>query len=154
MASPTLPDSLARIVKRFQRVSSPKQGYEQLIWYAQKLETMPADEQTPENKVSGCTSQVFVTASLVDGKMHYRGDSDSQLVKGLVGLLVTGLNGLTPAEVLQVPADFIQATNLNISLTPSRANGFYNIFQVMQQQALRCQESIQSGSSDSSGSNV
>jgi cysteine desulfuration protein SufE len=28
---------------------------------------------------------------------------------------------------------------LNVSLTPSRANGFYNIFQTMQKQALSYQ---------------
>ena len=90
----------------------------------------------PENKVPGCVSQVYVTVTLEDGKVKFQGDSDSQLTKGLVGLLVEGLSGLTPEQILQVSPDFIQDAGLNISLTPSRTNGFYNIFQMMKQKAL------------------
>ena len=73
----------------------------------------------------------------------YQGDSDVQLVKGLVGLLVESFSGLTPAEIVTITPDFIQDTGLNVSLTPSRANGFYNIFQ-MKKKALESQGSEQS----------
>ncbi|MGQ4646606.1 SufE family protein [Lyngbya aestuarii] len=134
--STPLPDSLARIVERFKRRTDPKQRYAQLLWYAKKLKEMPEEDKVPENKVPGCVSQVFMTANLEDGKVWYKGDSDAQLVKGLVALLIEGLNGLTPEEILQVSPDFIQETGLNVSLTPSRANGFYNIFQTMKKKAL------------------
>ena len=55
-----------------------------------------------------------------------------------MGLLVEGLDGLTPAEIMQLTPHFIQQTGLDVSLTPSRANGFYNIFQMMQKRALVC----------------
>jgi cysteine desulfuration protein SufE len=134
----SLPPNLAKIVGRFQRPSDPKRRYEQLIWYGQRLKEFPESEKVPENKVSGCVSQVYITATLEDGKLVFQGDSDSQLTKGLVGLLVEGLNGLTPAKVVQLTPDFIQETGLNVSLTPSRANGFYNIFKTMQKKALEC----------------
>ena len=97
---------------------------------------MPEENKTPENKVNGCASQVYITAALEDGKVVYQGDSDAQLVKGLVAFLIEGLNGSTPEEILQVTPDFIEETGLKVSLTPSRANGFYNIFQLMQKKAL------------------
>ncbi|WP_373525104.1 SufE family protein [Nostoc sp.] len=133
-----LPPALAKIVQRFQRASEPKRRYEQLIWYAQKLNEFPEGDKLPENKVPGCVSQVYITAALDDGKVVFKGDSDSQLTKGLVGLLVEGLDGLTPTEIVQLTPDFIQVTGLNVSLTPSRANGFYNIFKTMQKKALEC----------------
>ena len=55
--------------------------------------------------------------------------------KGLVGLLLEGMNGLTPQEIVALAPDFIKDTGLDVSLTPSRANGFYNIFKLMQQKA-------------------
>ena len=132
----SLPESLAKVVKKFARIDDPKRGYELLIWFAKKLPTFPDADRLPANKVQGCTSQVYITAACAEGKMHFQGDSDSQLVKGLVGLLVVGLNGLSAAEVLALSPTFIQQTKLNVSLTPSRANGFYNIFQMMKQKTL------------------
>ena len=134
--STPLPEALARIVERFQRRKDPKQRYQQLLWYAKKLQAMPEIDKVPENKVPGCVSQVYITANLDDGKVLYQGDSDAQLVKGLVALLIEGLNGLTPTEIVNLSPDFIQDIGLNASLTPSRANGFYNIFQTMKKKAL------------------
>ncbi|MUL36868.1 SufE family protein [Gloeocapsopsis dulcis] len=132
-----LPNSLARVVQRFQRLSNPKQRYEQLVWYAKRLKEFPEGDKVPENKVPGCVSQVYITAGLDQGKVWYQGDSDSALVKGLVALLVEGLSGLSPEEILQVSPEFIKDTGLNASLTPSRSNGFYNIFQKMKEKALQ-----------------
>jgi cysteine desulfuration protein SufE len=134
-ASSSLPPNLDRIVEKFKRRTDPKQRYQQLLWYANKLEPLPQEAKISANKVSGCVSQVYITADLKDGKIWYRGDSDAQLVKGLVAFLIEGLNGLTPKEVLAVTPDFIAETGLQVSLTPSRANGFYNIFQLMKKKA-------------------
>jgi cysteine desulfuration protein SufE len=131
-----LPEKLERIVEKFKRRSNPKQRYEQLLWYAKKLPAMPEETKTEDNKVKGCVSQVYITANLEDGKVWYQGDSDAQLVKGLVAFLIEGLSGLTPQEIIQVTPDFIEETGLKVSLTPSRANGFYNIFQTMKKKAL------------------
>eukprot|EP00983_Pelagomonas_calceolata_P056634 1144682-Pelagomonas_calceolata.AAC.1 len=37
-----------------------------------------------------------------DGKLYWSADSDSQLTKGLAALLVVGLSGCTPQEILQL----------------------------------------------------
>ncbi|WNC21422.1 MULTISPECIES: SufE family protein [unclassified Thermosynechococcus] len=131
-----LPASLDRIVQRFQQISDPKRRYEYLLSFAKRLPPFPEEQKVAANRVPGCVSQVYMMASLEQGKVIFQGDSDAQVTKGLVGLLVEGLSGLTPAEILQLKPDFIQQTGLNVSLTPSRANGFYNIFRTMQQQAL------------------
>ncbi|MEO0535941.1 MAG: SufE family protein [Cyanobacteria bacterium P01_A01_bin.123] len=136
MTSSTRPASVEKIVKRFQRVSEPKRRYEQLLWFAKKLEGFPETEKTAENKVPGCVSQVFITASCEDGKVTYLGESDAQITKGLVAMLINALNGLTPEEIVTLSPDFIKETQLDVSLTPSRANGFFNIFKTMQKKAL------------------
>lgn len=134
--SASRPASIDKIVSRFQRASDPKRRYEQLLWFAKKLDPFPEAEKTAANKVPGCVSQVFVIAELEDGKVIYQADSDAQITKGLVALLIQALNGLTPAEIVALSPDFIQETQLDVSLTPSRANGFYNIFKTMQQKAM------------------
>jgi cysteine desulfuration protein SufE len=131
-SAPDLPAELHTMVQRFQRATEPKRRYEQLLWLAQKLDAFPEDSKVEENKVSGCVSQVYVTASLEDGKVLYCGDSDAQLTKGLLAFLIKGLNGTPPETIVRLTPDFIQDTGLAVSLTPSRANGFHNIFKKMQ----------------------
>jgi len=81
---------------------------------------------------------------LADGKVLYQGNSDALLVKGLVGLLVEGLSGLRPAEIVTITPYFLQDRGLNVSLRPSRANGFYHIFYMMKKKALASHGSEQS----------
>ncbi len=95
---------------------------------------LEADRKLSTNRVPGCASQVYVSATLIKGRVYFDGDSDALITKGLLGLLVEGLNGLTPKEILQITPDFIQHTGLDVSLTSSRVNGFYNIFQTIQKQ--------------------
>ena len=131
------PPALDKIVKRFQRIQDPRRRYEQLLWYAKRLEGFPEDSKTPENKVKGCVSQVYVIASADEaGNISFQGVSDAQITKCLVALLIEGLKGLPPQEIVQLDPNFIKDTQLDVSLTPSRANGFYIIFKTMQQKAL------------------
>ncbi|MFM7793098.1 MAG: SufE family protein, partial [Microcystis panniformis] len=81
-----LPSNLDRIVERLKRRTDPKQKYEQLLAFAKKLEPIPESAKIPTNKVHGCVSQVYITADLENGQVWYKGDSDAQLVKGLVAL--------------------------------------------------------------------
>lgn len=141
--STSRPENLDKIVEKFKRRDNPKQKYEQLLWYAKKLAPMAQEEKTEANKVLGCVSQVYITSHLEDEKIFYQGDSDAQLVKGLVAFLIEGLNGLTPSEIINLTPDFIEETGLQVSLTPSRANGFYNIFKKMQQQAFSAKTQLE-----------
>ena len=128
-------EALDRMVERLGGTADPKRRYEYVLWLAKKLDPLPTDQQTNDIKVRGCVSQVFVLGELDQGVMHWRGDSDALITKGLLALLIQGLNGLTPEQVQAIKPDFIAATGLQASLTPSRANGFLNILKTMQAQA-------------------
>ncbi len=142
--SQPLPSNLERIVQRFQQIADPKRRYEYLLWFAKRVPELPEVDKVLENKVFGCVSRVYITAALQENKILFYGDSDAQITKGLLGLLIEGLNGLKPHEITQITPDFIRRTGLDISLTPSRSNGFYNIFQFMQYKVAACQLEIKS----------
>ena len=48
-----------------------------------------------------------------------------------------GLSGCSPADIVRIQPDFIQQLGLSQALTPSRSNGFLNIFELMQAKSLR-----------------
>ena len=135
MTTSTGSEALDRMVEKLGSTADPKRRYEYVLWLAKKLEPMPAEQQTEAIKVKGCVSQVFVQGRLDQGLMRWQGDSDALITKGLLALLIHGLDGLTPEQVQSMDPAFIAATGLQASLTPSRANGFLNILRTMQQQA-------------------
>ena len=128
-------EALDRMLERLGGTADPKRRYEYVLWLAKKLDPLPPDQQTDDIKVRGCVSQVFVRGDLNNGVMRWKGDSDALITKGLLALLIQGLDGLTPDQVQAIDPAFIAATGLQASLTPSRANGFLNILKMMQNQA-------------------
>ncbi len=123
------------MVERLRSTSDPKRRYEYVLWLARKLEPLPDEFRQEPFKVRGCVSQVYVVGQLVDGRLHWQGDSDAQITKGLLALLIAGLEGLTPTQAAALDPAFLAETGLQASLTPSRANGFLNILRMMQSQA-------------------
>jgi cysteine desulfuration protein SufE len=127
--------ALDQIVQRLAGSADPRRRYEYVLWLAKKLEPLPEEFRNDAFKVKGCVSQVYVVGQLRDGKLHWQGDSDAAITKGLLALLIEGMEGLTPEQACAIDPGFIAATGLQASLTPSRANGFLNILRMMQIQA-------------------
>jgi len=126
---------LDAMVQRLAGTSDPKRRYEYVLWLAKGLDPLPDAFRQDVFKVKGCVSQVYVVGQLSEGRLHWQGDSDAAITKGLLALLIKGLEGLTPQQAAAVDPAFIAQTGLQASLTPSRANGFINIFRTMQAQA-------------------
>ncbi|MBM5797708.1 MAG: SufE family protein [Cyanobacteria bacterium M_surface_7_m2_040] len=126
---------LDAIVTRLAGTSDPKRRYEYVLWLAKGLQPLPEEFRQEPFKVKGCVSQVYVVGQLHEGLLHWQGDSDAAITKGLLALLIKGLEGLSPEQVAAIDPGFIAQTGLQASLTPSRANGFINIFKLMQAQA-------------------
>lgn len=150
MCTPTshlsLPPSLRVAVDRLSTVPDPKLRYQQLLFLARELPPMSPSLKTPGTRVHGCTSVVHVHVSLDESRrVLLQGDSDAQLTKGLLALLVTGLQGATPAEVQAVDPEFIKTSGLSVSLTPSRNNGFVNMLQKIKSSVKRIDEGGREG---------
>lgn len=127
--------NLFNLVAKLKSSDDPKRKYEYILWLGKKLETPSNEIIIEKNKVKGCVSEVFVEASMHEGKLYWKGYSDALITKGLLAFLITGLNALTPEEIINVNDDFIEQTGLKKSLTPSRSNGFLNILLKMKSQA-------------------
>jgi cysteine desulfuration protein SufE len=127
--------ALDQMVERLSGTSDPKRRYEYVLWLGKKLQPFPDALRQDIYKVRGCASQVYVVGELQEGRLHWEGDSDAAITKGLLALLMQGMEGLTPEEALALDPEVLAATGLQASLTPSRANGFLSIFRTMQAQA-------------------
>jgi BolA-like protein 1 len=147
-----LPEKLESLVDSFAAVPDAKLRYQQLLFFAKKLPPMDASLKTDANLVRGCTSVVHVSVKLdAEGLVNIEADSDAQLTKGLVALLVYGLAGCSIDEILAVDPAFIVASGLSVSLTPSRNNGFINMVTLVKQKLTELKDDAQSGSAAGGG---
>jgi cysteine desulfuration protein SufE len=130
---------LDQMVERLGSTTDPKRRYEYVLWLGKKLPPFPEELRQDSYKVRGCVSQVYVVAELQAGRLHWQGDSDAAITRGLLALLMQGMEGLTPGQAVALDPAILAATGLQASLTPSRANGFLSIFRTMQAQAGQLQ---------------
>ena len=128
-------NNLTKLVDKLRKSEDPKRKYEYILWLGKKLKEPDSKILIEENKVRGCVSEVFVKANIKDKKLFWEGYSDALITRGLLAFLISGLNELTPSEVVKINKKFIEDTGLKASLTPSRSNGFLNILLKMQSQA-------------------
>ena len=131
-----LPETLAKLVAAMAGLPDDKYRYKQLLFWAAEAPDLAESDKVDANRVPGCLSTVHVTAALDgDGRVVLAGDSDAQLTKGLVVLLVKGLSGATVEEICAVEPSFIQDAGIAASLTPGRNNGFVNMLNVIKAKA-------------------
>ncbi len=100
--------------------------YRAIIDLGRALEPMSPALKTAATKVPGCSSQVWVYAQPHEhGGLHFTGDSDAHIVKGLVALLLSLIQNRTPDDILALdPRAELASLGLASHLSPTRTNGF------------------------------
>lgn len=137
-ASLGLTPRLAEVSRMFQLLDE-RSRVQQLLALAGSMKPFKDFRKLPENKVPGCLSTVYVHAYVQDGKVYFEGDSDAQLTKGLVALLIDGMSGCAAHEIQAVKPEFIKYAGIAASLTPGRNNGFLNMLAMMKRKAVEAE---------------
>jgi cysteine desulfuration protein SufE len=94
--------------------------------------------RVPATKVEGCASQVWLVPE-VEGagretRLHFRGDSDAMIVRGLIAILVALYSGLSPRAALAVDAlAELGRLDLEEHLSSQRSNGLRSMVQRIRQ---------------------
>ncbi len=95
----TIEDKQKEITEEFADIEDWLDRYAQIIDLGNELPPIDESVKTPEHLIEGCQSRVWLDASLDDeGKVHFRADSDAIIVKGIISLLISVLDGHTPQE--------------------------------------------------------
>lgn len=111
------------IVNQFTELEEWDDKYSLLIKMGKELGELDPEIKIEKNKISGCQSQVWMHASLNDGKMVIKGDSDAMIVKGLVAMLIKVYSNQKPEDILSSPPEFLNKIGIDKHLSPTRKNG-------------------------------
>lgn len=137
--------SISDLIDDFALLDDWEQRYRYVIELGRTLEPLSETEHSRENKVQGCTAQVWLVseARQEDGKtkVYFRGDSDAHIVSGLIAILLRLYSGLTPDDILAIDARSVfEKLGLNEHLSPQRSNGLYAMVGRIQADARAAQQ--------------
>ena len=114
--------------------------YEQLIEMGKELDALPDEDRLDEHLIRGCQSRVWLVAAKNDDRnVRFYADSDANITKGLVALMVRVLDGLPPKEIAESDLWFIEKIGLDKHLSPTRANGLHSMVQQMKRYGVAFQ---------------
>ena len=117
--------ALDDLAAEFELLGDWEERYRYVIDLGRELEPLDDAERSEANKVRGCASQVWlVTEPRPDGTVHFRGDSDAHVVRGLVAILMRLFADRRPEEILAFDAGAAFARlGLSGALSTQRSNG-------------------------------
>lgn len=119
-----MPQNIQDMIDDFEFLTDWEDRYTHVIDLGKHLDPLMPSEKTPETKVKGCVSQVWVVTENNGDILTFRGDSDAHIVKGLVAVVLEIYSGRTAKEILALDAAAIlEKLGLEEHLSPQRANG-------------------------------
>ena len=120
--------NIDELIDNFEFLDGWEDKYRYIIDLGGKLEPLPETYKTEEWKVRGCQSQVWLLPEKKDGLLHFRGDSDAIIVKGLIAIVLMIYNDKSPSQIKSIAVDDIFAKlGLSEHLSPSRRNGLISM---------------------------
>jgi cysteine desulfuration protein SufE len=113
--------------------------YRLLIDLGQKLEPMPDALKTEATKVRGCSASVWVyPTQLPDGRLHFLADSNAAITKGVVALILAGVQDRPASEVANTDiAALLAPFDLTRELSSNRTQGVPNMIALVRETAQR-----------------
>jgi cysteine desulfuration protein SufE len=122
--------TIARLQSDFELLDDWEDRYRYIIELGRGLPPFPDALRTDATKVRGCTSQVWLVSEArptdngAGPILHFTGDSDAHIVRGLIAILFALYQDRPAREILALePETVFAAFGLKEHLTPQRSNG-------------------------------
>jgi len=123
--------TLDELIEDFEFLDAWEDRYRYIIELGDALEDMLPELKTEENRVLGCVSNVWLVVNTQPGDpptIHFVADSDSQIVRGLVAILLMLCSGRSAREILAMDVESIfDRLELGRHLSRSRSNGLHSM---------------------------
>ena len=133
----SIEDIEQEIIEDFSLFESANDKNFYLMDLGDKLNPLDEKYKVDENKIKGCQSQVWLVSHAEGDKIFFDADSDSDITKGLISILIRILSNHSFDEVIKFDLnDFMSRVQLNSFITQRRSNGFLSMVERMKRDAL------------------
>lgn len=124
----TYPEQLSELIEDFKSIDDRMERLEYVFDLASEVNELPTSEWDDSTRVTGCQSEAHVRVDVEERSVRLYAGADSKLVQGLMGILTIAIDQ-QPIETAQaLTPDFAVEMGILNSLSPSRSNGFRNMF--------------------------
>ena len=121
--------------QQFAALSQWEDKYRQLILLGKKLPSLTDELKAQAQEIPGCENRVWLGYTLeANGALHFFGDSEGRIVRGLLAVLLTAVEGKQPAEILAAEPLFDEL-GLRGQLSASRSQGLAALSEAMTEAA-------------------
>lgn len=116
------PETLRQI---FGPLTQWEEKYRQLILLGKQLPALPEESKAEAEEIAGCENRVWLGYTrLAQGSLHFYGDSEGRIVRGLLAVLLTAIEGKSADQLLASdPLNFFDELGLRAQLSASRNQG-------------------------------
>ena len=122
------PQALQELIDEFAEIEDKMEILEYVYELSEEVVEFPIANWSEKTRIIGCQSEAHLEVAVKDGIVELRCGADSKIVQGMMGLVTIAINGRKAEDVLQLKPDFAQEMGILNSLSPSRSNGFRNLF--------------------------
>ena len=122
------PQALQELIDEFSFIDDKMEILEYVYELSEEVVEFPNSDWNEKTRIMGCQSEAHLEVVVKDGIVELRCGADSKIVQGMMGLVTIAINGRKAEDVLQLKPDFAQEMGILNSLSPSRSNGFRNLF--------------------------
>ena len=111
--------------QQFAQLNQWEDKYRQLILLGKQLPPLPADLKQENIEIAGCENRVWLGHTRqADSTLHFYGDSEGRIVRGLLAILLTTIEGKTPEQLIrQDPLALFDTLGLRAQISASRSQG-------------------------------
>ncbi len=95
-----------------------------LMDLGERLPPLDEAKKTEDNIVKGCQSKVWLVPHQDEDRLSFEADSNTEITKGLLSLLVRVFNGQQADNILSADLYFIDKIGMNRFIGTQRSNGF------------------------------
>ena len=124
----TYPQQLAELIEDFQSIEDRMERLEYVFDLASQVNELPTDQWNDVTRIQGCQSEAHVRVDVDENNVKLFSGADSKLVQGLMGILTIAIDGQPLDIALSLTPEFAVEMGILNSLSPSRSNGFRNMF--------------------------
>jgi cysteine desulfuration protein SufE len=115
--------------------------YRYVIELGRTLAPLSEADRSPQNKVQGCASQVWLARQVDRSErgepvLSFIGDSDAHIVRGLIAILLSLYSGQTAQKILNTDAIAVfDELGFREHLSPQRSNGLRSMVERVRRDA-------------------